>query len=212
MNIFNNIEKVCAFYVSEMHLSTMIMPYISKQIEDNNIIETFFEINLEKNIETILSKITLNEKNKKKIKKINWKNKKYNNKEIKNTIKNLIINYNKIVKKINNYDNCCNNNGNNYGNNSSDENKKNIIINILINGKNEYIENINKLLDNILNEIFKDNNITIKNKIIIRIINCYLVDQSENNIKKIINESDYLLNTSGLKNINEIYEKQSFIK
>jgi hypothetical protein len=212
MNRFDNIEKVCAFYVSEAHLSTMIMPYISKQIEDNNIIETFFEKNIERNIETILSKIILDEKSKKEIKKINWKNKKYNNKEIKNTIKNLIINYNKIVKKINNYDNCCNNNGNNYGNNSSDENKKNIIINILINGKNEYIENINKLLDNILNEIFKDNNITIKNKIIIKIINCYLVDQSENNIKKIINESDYLLNTSGLKNINEIYEKQSFIK
>ena len=96
MGDLNNIEKICAFYVSDAHLTAMIIPYISKQIKEKNIIETFLQINLEKNIETILSKLILDEKNKKEIKNIKWE--KNNNKNIEEIINNLIkINNNKII-------------------------------------------------------------------------------------------------------------------
>ena len=173
MDNLNNIEKACAFYVSDAHLSAMIMPYVSKQIKNNNIVETFFEKDIEKNIEIILSKIILDEKNKKEIKKINWKNS--TNKNIEKIINNLL------------------------------ENNENIIINILINGQNEYIEHINQKINNIIKNTCLNNNIKI------RIINCYSVDQAQATIRKIINENDYLLNTAGIKKINEIYEKKSLI-
>ncbi len=163
MDNFNNIEKVCAFCVSEAHLSAMIIPYISKQLKNKNIIKTFLENNLEKNIEIILSKIILNGKNKKEIKKINWNK---NNKKIEKDI---------LLEKNNNK-----------------------IINILVYGKIEYIKKINNKLNLILNK--KTNNK-------IRIINCYLVDEVDNNIKQIVNEHEFLLNTSGIKKIEDVFEK-----
>ena len=164
MGDFNNIEKVCAFYVSQAHLSAMIIPYISKQIKNNNIIETFLENSLEKNVEIILSKIILDEKNKKEIKKINWQS----TKNIEKTMNNIL--------KINNKE-----------------------INILINGNIEYINKINNKLNKILNKT--------KNKI--KIINCYSVEEIDNNIKEIIDNHNMLLNTAGIKNIEEIFERNN---
>ena len=70
----NCIQKVCSFYVSSMHFATMILPYISKQIEAKTNIITFFENNYTTNIELVLSKLTIKEEEKKKILEINWKN------------------------------------------------------------------------------------------------------------------------------------------
>ena len=33
MNDFCNVKKVCGFYISNMHLATMILPYTNKQLE-----------------------------------------------------------------------------------------------------------------------------------------------------------------------------------
>ena len=41
-------EKICGFYVSNIHLITMILPFIKEQLENNMKIETFFEENLNK--------------------------------------------------------------------------------------------------------------------------------------------------------------------
>ena len=60
----NSIKKVCGFYVSSVHLVTMLLPYLNKQIEEQIEVIPFLEFDLRKNVETILSKIVLNEKNK----------------------------------------------------------------------------------------------------------------------------------------------------
>lgn len=67
------IKRVCGFNVSSIHFSVMILPYINKELEDKKEIITLLEGNLEKNIQEVLSKITLNNEAKEKIKNINWK-------------------------------------------------------------------------------------------------------------------------------------------
>ena len=92
------IEKLCSFYVSDWHLTTMILPYISSKIEENANIIPVLENNLEKNIKILVEKLNL--KNKEKILSINWKNTnsiKYENiknklkKETNNKTKNIIL-------------------------------------------------------------------------------------------------------------------------
>lgn len=74
--------------------------------------------------------------------------------------------------------------------------KKEIII--LINGKNEYIKQINKKINLWINKN--------QNKIInIIIINCYEVTQFNENIKEILDAHDKILNTSGEKEIIDVF-------
>lgn len=93
-----NIKKLCNFYVSDLHLSVMLLPYLSKQINEDVEITTIFEKMNKENMELILDK--LNVKNKSEILNINWfngskdTNEKINNsieKSIKNNRKNTII-------------------------------------------------------------------------------------------------------------------------
>lgn len=70
----SNIQKVCSFYVSNMHFATMILPFVNKQIEENANVITFFENNFTTNIELVLSRITLSEERKKELLNTNWKN------------------------------------------------------------------------------------------------------------------------------------------
>lgn len=172
MGDINNIEKTCAFYVSDTHLTAMIIPYINREIEKNNIIETFLEFNLQENIKLILDKIILNEKTKNKIAAINW----YSHK---------ILKYSEIEEKIKKITN----------NTSVNQ------INILINGDEKYIKNANNILEKILKQ-----NIKIINKKI-RIIDCYSVDLIDDNIKEIVESHDTILNTAGIKKIEEVFEK-----
>ncbi len=80
-----NIKKLCNFYVSELHLSVMLLPYISKQINEDVEITTIFENLKKQNVETLLDK--LNVKNKKEILNINWFNSNKNTYEnMENTI------------------------------------------------------------------------------------------------------------------------------
>lgn len=93
-----NIKKLCNFYVSELHLSVMLLPYISKQINEDVEITTIFEKLERENIEKILEK--LNVKNKEEILNINWFN---SNKDTYEKIENTIdksINENKKVTII----------------------------------------------------------------------------------------------------------------
>lgn len=68
---------------------------------------------------------------------------------------------------------------------------------IIINGSIEYIDNINKRIEKIINENFKDKEITI--------INCYDITKYEDKVKEIIEHHDKILNTSGEK------DKQEYI-
>ena len=67
-----NIKKLCNFYVSDLHLSVMLLPYLSKQLNEDVEITTIFEKLKKENIETILDK--LNVKNKEEILNIKWFN------------------------------------------------------------------------------------------------------------------------------------------
>ena len=117
-----NIKKLCNFYVSDLHLSVMLLPYLSRQINEDVEITTIFEKIKKENIGEVLEK--LNIKNKEKILNINWFNSnKDTNEKINNTIKkdindnkDLIIiiggnkkyvteNHENISKLINNFEN-----------------------------------------------------------------------------------------------------------
>ena len=67
-------KKICSVYANDMHFSTMIFPFVHKEIEKNTTIRTILENNEEENIEKILKNIGLNSKEKEEIKKIDWKN------------------------------------------------------------------------------------------------------------------------------------------
>lgn len=71
-NLKKSTEKSCSFYVSEWHLVTMILPYINKELNEKANIITVLEKNIEDNIKTLMSKLSL--KNEKKILEIDWKN------------------------------------------------------------------------------------------------------------------------------------------
>ena len=170
MEAFCNIKNICGFYVSGIHLITMILPYMKKQIKDRIKIETFFEYNLRENTNTVLDKLIIKEEDKQKILDINWKSSK-------------IQKYSSIEKKLKNVIN------------SEKE------INILISGRQKYINEINKMI----NKFLEKNNNKLNHKYI-TIINCYEVTEFDDNIREILDAHEYILNTSGVHKIEEIFE------
>ena len=97
MGNLENIKRGCGFYVSKVHLITMILPYIKSEIEKNIGIETMLEYNLNENVNNILSNLIINKKDRKNILNINWnsqKIQKYSN--IENRLKKVIEDKNKI--------------------------------------------------------------------------------------------------------------------
>lgn len=66
------IEKICSFYVSDFHLEMILIPYINEKIEKNEKIEIISEKDLRETVNTLISKININEENKKKILELNW--------------------------------------------------------------------------------------------------------------------------------------------
>jgi len=154
-------EKLCSFYVSNAHLVTMLIPYLSRKIKEGNNFIIFTQNNLENEVEMLLSKINIKEEEKQKIKNINWKKSLYQENVIKEKLENNIEN-----------------------------------LYIIINGDNEYVEKINEKVERI-NE---------KNKKNVTIIDCYEVLQVNQEINKILNNHDKILNTSGEKEISEVFQ------
>ena len=161
-NVTKNITKICSFYVSDWHLTTMLLPYINKEIENKNEISTILENDLENNITVLVERMKM--ENKSKILQINWKNEK--NLEIGN-IENILKNKREQT--------------------------------IVINGKKEYIENANKAIEKLVNL----NNKNLNN---LKILNCYEVMEVSSNFNKILDKHDKVLNTTGEKNIEEVFE------
>lgn len=63
-DINNNVKTVCSFYASEWHLVTMLLPNIDKEINKGIKITTILEKDLKNNMETLLKKLNLENKNK----------------------------------------------------------------------------------------------------------------------------------------------------
>lgn len=75
---------------------------------------------------------------------------------------------------------------------------------ILINGIKKYVDETNEIVMKELGKILsKDNQFNIK------IINCYEVTEFNGNIREILDHHDKILNTSGEKEIEEVFEGYS---
>lgn len=66
------VKNICNFYVSEYHLEIMLLPYISKKIDNEENITIITEIDLESTLNVVIERINLNKDKKEKIKKIGW--------------------------------------------------------------------------------------------------------------------------------------------
>ena len=75
-------------------------------------------------------------------------------------------------------------------------------ISFIIYGGKKYINIVNKIIEKKLDSILKKRDLIIKN---IKIINCYKIQDFQENIKEILNEHETILNTSGEKKIEDIY-------
>lgn len=178
------IEKLCSFYVSNWHLVTMLLPYINEKIEKNTKIITILENNIEENIKKLLERLNL--KNEEKILKINWKN--FNSQKYEE-VSEYLSEQNKNLKNII----------------INDKNSKNVITNnkkakdviILVNGSKENIEMNNQ---NIQKWLKKEK----INKA--KIINFFEVTEFNNKISEILDNHDKVFNTSGEREISEVFE------
>lgn len=102
-------EKSCLFFTSDYHFEMITLPYIAERIKEKNKVVVITENNLEKTVNTLLSRLILNENEKEKILEINWKNEdskkineinEYASKEIPTTI--FVKGNQNYIKQINN--------------------------------------------------------------------------------------------------------------
>lgn len=161
----SNIKKLCGFCINEWHLTTMVLPYISKEINNNYKIITILEKSIEENIKLLIKKLNL--RNEERILGIDWKQsmaRKYTN----------VSNKLNVIEKV----------------------KGNYVI--LVNGKKNYIDMVNKYIEKWLQ----------KNKVQheIKIINCYEITEFNYNITEILDSHDKIINTSGEREIQEVFE------
>ena len=66
------VKNICNFYVGEYHLEIMLLPYISKKIDNEENITIITEIDLESTLNVVIERINLDKDKKEKIKKIGW--------------------------------------------------------------------------------------------------------------------------------------------
>ena len=161
----SNIKKLCGFCINEWHLTTMVLPYISKEINNNYKIITRLEKGIEENIKLLIKKLNL--KNEEKILGIDWK-------------QSMARKYTSISNKLN----------------IIAKTKENYII--LVNGKKNYMDMVNKYIEKWLQKN------RIQNEI--KIINCYEITEFNYNITAILDSHDKMINTSGEKEIQEVFE------
>ena len=142
------IRKTYSVYASEMHFSTMIFPFVNKEIREGAIIKTVLEKSISKNVCKILNNVNLNSDLKNKINKLDWEQ--TNIEKIKNILKDieaLTMNDKKIHIIVS-------------GRNEFIE-KINELIDIWIKVKFSYFEN-NNMLINVINCYSLEENKDIK--------------------------------------------------
>ncbi len=103
-----NLKRMSSFYVNEVHLITMLLPYMERKLHEDCEVYTILQNSLDKTVKLLLSKLNLKEDLKEKIKSIDWNSKTINDykileKQINNTkTKYIIINgTEKYVREIN---------------------------------------------------------------------------------------------------------------
>lgn len=72
MKLKKYIQKLCCFYASDWHLTVMLLPYISKKINENSSIYMKCENDIKQKLEILLNKLSV--KNEKRIMSMSWNN------------------------------------------------------------------------------------------------------------------------------------------
>jgi len=165
----NNILKICSFYVSDWHLTAMLLPFIEEQVEKGENLHTLLQKNISYNIKEILNRIKIKDITKSQIINIDWKNKN-------------ILKYGEVRKFM------------------EKVTKGQRTTTIIVEGDKDRIEYINKNIDKWIQK--QERKIARKQ---IRIINCYEVNEFNENLQEILDEHDKILNTSGIHEIEEMY-------
>lgn len=66
-------EKVCLFFASDYHFEMISLPYINESLKKDKNVIVVTENDLKDSVNKLLTNINLNEKDKQKIEKIDWK-------------------------------------------------------------------------------------------------------------------------------------------
>lgn len=90
------LRKTFSVYASDLHLATMIFPFIDREIEEGAIIKPILEKSISNNIERIINNVGLDTGIKKKIKTLDWSQ--TNIEKIKQTLNNIEKILNKSTK------------------------------------------------------------------------------------------------------------------
>ena len=147
-------EKLCLFFASDYHFEMISLPYINKSLKENQNVIVMTENNLDSSIDKVLSRINLDEEEKDRLTKIDWKS----------------DNLSKF-KELKNFNN---------------EGKDTLIF---VKGKENYIENMNKNIENWINS----NNI--------KVVDCYDINEIHDEVSKIAKKYDKILSTSGIEKL-----------
>lgn len=143
------IKKVCGFSISSIHFSMMILPYIKKELETQKEVITILEGNLEKNINQILSKLTITDEEKEKILNINWKETDIKESTIEKNIREKLNENENVDIIVYGSENYINNVGELINNIVEGNEKKNNSIKIIDTYSiTDFNENLRKILDN----------------------------------------------------------------
>ncbi len=95
-----NVKNICSFYASEWHLAVMLLPYISKQIENGIKFDTILKEEISENVKELISKLNLNKEIEEKMLDINWNLNKINTQEEINEFMNNKIKSEKSISII----------------------------------------------------------------------------------------------------------------
>ena len=147
-------EKLCLFFASDYHFEMISLPYINKSLKENQNVIVMTENNLDSSIDKVLSRINLDEEEKDRLTKIDWKS----------------DNLSKF-KELKNFNN---------------EGKDTLIF---VKGKENYIENMNKNIENWINS----NNI--------KVVDCYDINEIHDEVSNIAKKYDKILSTSGIEKL-----------
>ena len=145
-------EKICLFFASDYHFEMISLPYINESLKKNKDVVIMTENDLENSVNKVISSINLNEEEKNRLNKIDWKNDELNKfKEVKN----------------------------------ADKDGKELLIFVKV--RENYINNMNKNIANWTN---------LKN---VEIVDCYDINEVQNNAGEIAKQYDNVLFSSGVE-------------
>ena len=166
------IQKMCSIYVSDVHFTTMLLPYIATQLEKGNMICPILEKELTANVEMLLSKWNIKKKLKDQIQNVNWKKKE-------------LYKYTQLEKYL-------------------DESIRigKTLFSIVV-GNETYRKAMNENIERYVQN--KESELRRKH-IKIHLINGYEIMDFKENMQQILDEHDKILNTSGEKEIEEVFD------